>query len=56
MPITNLAGFEPLCCLHEENGRCDVVPFSKHMLLLPDSKVVVFIARFHRISVNEQPK
>ena len=44
------------CCLYKENERCDVVPFSKYTLLLLDSKVAVFIARVHQISVNEQPK
>ena len=56
VPNTNLASFEPFCCLHEENDRCDVVLFLKYTLLLPDSKVAIFIARFRRISVNEQPK
>ena len=42
--------------LHEENERCEVVPFSKYMFLLPDSKVAIFIARLRWISVNEQPK
>ena len=33
-----------------------MVLFSKYTLLLPDLKVAIFITRFHRISVNEQPK
>ena len=44
------------CRLHWENKGCEVVPFSKYALLLPDSKVAIFIARFHWIGVNEQPK
>ena len=43
-------------CLQEENERCDVVPFLKYMLLLPDLKAVIFIACFRQITINKQPK
>ena len=50
LPVSNC-----FCRLHEENERCEVVPFSKCTLLQPDLKGAVFISRFRRISVNEQP-
>ena len=51
LPVSN-----HFSCLQEENERCDVVPFLKYMLLLPDLKAVVFIARFHQNTINEQLK